>query len=368
MPPVAPAYSHSPLANWQENDPHYTSAEYAKILGESGVGQGKEDEGMSLDALQIQYVDYQQHCSPGGVPVCATNGTDNFYFENECHLEAHNLKLLFQHGTELEPTDLERCPVPCKAIKCKAVKKEVCGVSEAKGSKPRTFANECEMRRFECNNKIVLRIQQQGPCPRPSKRPRKKAQPRRKGKRPVTKNSHEEPPKVYFLFATTSTSTPKTINATTPLRDLTTSSTTTPRTISHRNKAPRSTTARTINSLVSTSRSSNSDIVYAGITDSTMVLPMVTANSTATGKAPPISNSTTESLMILTTRRSKIKDIANIIETTENYDSIEAKKETSSVRSTTEVYKKTTVEKSEVDSGTTSAPPMSSTTKIQNVM
>lgn len=94
------AQKSSPIANWHMADPHYTSDQYAKILGEAGLGQDADDkEHKGLGPMQIQYVDYQPNCQPGGVPVCATNGTDSFYFENHCRLEAANMKMLFQHGT-----------------------------------------------------------------------------------------------------------------------------------------------------------------------------------------------------------------------------------------------------------------------------
>lgn len=170
----------SPLANWRFSDPHYTSNQYAKILGESGVGHDPDDKdkaspGLNLNPehLQIQYVDYQPQCLPGGVPVCATNGTDSFYFENDCRLEAHNMKMLFQYGTgkplslrrspprkpnpislsELEPTEMERCLPTCQTMKCTAVERPVCALAEIGDATPQTFANECEMRRRECHTK-----------------------------------------------------------------------------------------------------------------------------------------------------------------------------------------------------------------------
>jgi len=103
---ILAAQKHSPIANWQMGDPHYTSDQYAKILGDAGVGQDSDEkDNKGIRAMQIQYVDYQPNCQPGGVPVCATNGTDSFYFENNCRLEAANMKMLFQYGTgEVEIT------------------------------------------------------------------------------------------------------------------------------------------------------------------------------------------------------------------------------------------------------------------------
>ncbi|KAH8341694.1 hypothetical protein KR074_006503 [Drosophila pseudoananassae] len=220
--------SHSPMPDWRYSDHHYTSAQYAKILGESGLGQDKEDKGLNLNALQIQYVDYQPHCMPGGIPVCATNGTDNFYFENECHLEAHNLKMLFQHGTELEPTDLERCTPPCQAMKCTKISRPVCALPEIVNSKPQTFVNECEMKRFGCESKLVVRILHQGPCQVPTARPRKpKNQRRNKPKRPA-KSRKEEPQKIYILLATT-TPKSKPFRPLNPARRITTRTPRTPR-------------------------------------------------------------------------------------------------------------------------------------------
>ncbi|XP_032309452.1 uncharacterized protein LOC6503571 isoform X1 [Drosophila ananassae] len=226
--------SQSAMPDWRYSDHHYTSAQYAKILGDSGLGQDKEDNGLNLNALQIQYVDYQPHCMPGGIPVCATNGTDNFYFENECHLEAHNLKMLFQHGTELEPTDLERCTPPCHTIKCTKVSRPVCALAEIVNSKPQTFVNECEMKRYGCESKLVVRILHQGPCQVPTTRPRKpKNQRRHKPQRPA-KSRKEKPQKIYILLATT---TPKSK----PFRAHGTTRRTTPRT-------PRITTSTTTTS------------------------------------------------------------------------------------------------------------------------
>ncbi|KAH8419693.1 hypothetical protein KR009_001112 [Drosophila setifemur] len=226
-PSTSPSQSQSsPLANWRFSDPHYTSAQYAKILGDSGVGRDKDDNGLGLGALQIQYVDYQPHCLPGGVPVCATNGTDHFYFENDCRLEAHNLKMLFQHGTELEATELERCVPPCHAMKCTQVKRPVCALAEIGGASPQTFANECEMRRRECHTKQVHRIKHEGPCENPTKTPRKKKQRRYRNRKigattsPISKLDNE-PQKFYILLTTT----PRTIRT---IRTTRTTGTTTP--------------------------------------------------------------------------------------------------------------------------------------------
>lgn len=85
---------------WKYNDPHFDTAQYAKIFGQAtgnanGNGAGQEQYG----PFQYQYVDHQPQCREGGEPVCATNGNNYFYFENNCKLEAHNMQLLFQHGT-----------------------------------------------------------------------------------------------------------------------------------------------------------------------------------------------------------------------------------------------------------------------------
>ncbi|KAH8356484.1 hypothetical protein KR200_002150 [Drosophila serrata] len=200
----------SPLANWRFSDPHYTSNQYAKILGDSGLGhdpddKDKKDVGINLNPehLQIQYVDYQPQCQSGGVPVCATNGTETFYFENDCRLEAHNMKMLFQYGTELEPTEMERCLPSCQAIKCTTVERPICVLAETRGALPQTFANECEMRRCECHTKQVLRILHQGRCQPPTKSLRKKKQ-RRNKKKPLktTSKMSSEPKKIYYLMAT----------------------------------------------------------------------------------------------------------------------------------------------------------------------
>lgn len=87
-------------AAWKYNDPHFDTAQYAKIFGQAtgnanGNGAGQEQYG----PFQYQYVDHQPQCREGGEPVCATNGNNYFYFENNCKLEAHNMQLLFQHGT-----------------------------------------------------------------------------------------------------------------------------------------------------------------------------------------------------------------------------------------------------------------------------
>jgi len=82
--------------NWQYNDPQYASAQYAKLYGQVTGSNPAQDQ---LGPFQYQYVDYQPNCKSGGDPVCATNGIKYFHFENDCKLEAHNIKLLFQYGT-----------------------------------------------------------------------------------------------------------------------------------------------------------------------------------------------------------------------------------------------------------------------------
>ncbi|KMZ09530.1 mucin-5AC [Drosophila simulans] len=225
------AQKSSPIANWHMGDPHYTSDQYAKILGEAGLGQDADDKDhKGLGPMQIQYVDYQPNCQPGGVPVCATNGTDSFYFENHCRLEAANMKMLFQHGTELEPTEMERCLPTCQTMKCTQVERPVCALAEIGGAIPQTFANECEMRRHECHTKQVLRILHTGPCQTPAKSGRKKKLRRNKKKRPTSNASISKfatvPKKVYVMLATpaprSSTTTPRTFFSTTTTRITTT--------------------------------------------------------------------------------------------------------------------------------------------------
>lgn len=85
---------------WKYNDPHYDAEQYAKIFGQAtGDGKGKGAGQEQFGPFQYQYVDHQPNCREGGQPVCATNGHTYFYFENDCKLEAHNMQLLFQHGT-----------------------------------------------------------------------------------------------------------------------------------------------------------------------------------------------------------------------------------------------------------------------------
>ncbi|XP_016985433.1 mucin-5AC [Drosophila rhopaloa] len=228
------AQKYSPIADWHLSDPHYTSDQYARILGEAGVGQDPDEKDpKGLGPMQIQYVDYQPNCQSGGVPVCATNGTDSFYFENNCRLEAANMKLLFQYGTELEPTEMERCLPTCQTMKCTQVERPVCALAEIGGALPQTFTNECEMRRRECHTKQVLRILHSGPCQTPTKSGRKKKLRRNKNKRPTTKATTSKlainPKKVYLMLATPApwSTSSTTRRVTTPT---TTRITTTPRT------------------------------------------------------------------------------------------------------------------------------------------
>lgn len=87
-------------AAWNYNDPHFDAAQYAKIFGQAtGNGNGNAPGQEQYGPFQYQYVDHQPNCREGGQPVCATNGNNYFYFENDCKLEAHNMQLLFQHGT-----------------------------------------------------------------------------------------------------------------------------------------------------------------------------------------------------------------------------------------------------------------------------
>ncbi|XP_016955136.1 mucin-5AC [Drosophila biarmipes] len=227
----AAAQKYSPIANWHMGDPHYTSDQYAKILGEAGLGQDSDEKGSKgLGAMQIQYVDYQPNCQPGGVPVCATNGTDSFYFENNCRLEAANIKMLFQYGTELEPTEMERCLPTCQTMKCTQVERPVCALAEIGGALPQTFANECEMRRRECHTKQVLRVLHEGPCQAPTKSGRKKKLRRNKNKRPTKASAiskfEKNPKKVYLMLATpapwSATTTPRMPTTSTTIRITTT--------------------------------------------------------------------------------------------------------------------------------------------------
>ncbi|BFG02205.1 integumentary mucin C.1 [Drosophila madeirensis] len=218
------------LGNWRFNDLHYSSAQYAKILADSGIGHDQDPTEKGARAgegggrsLQIQYVDYQPQCASGGVPVCATNGTDHFYFENDCRLEAHNMKMLFQYGTELEPTELERCQPTCRSMKCTKVQRPVCAVAEmgAEGSgaqTPTTFPNECEVRQHECQSRQAMRILHAGPCPAPTTKGRRKKKSRRnKGKRPATATATGSTgrPKVYVMLAEPSSKTSTTTTTTT---------------------------------------------------------------------------------------------------------------------------------------------------------
>ncbi|EDV47251.1 mucin-5AC [Drosophila erecta] len=225
------AQKSSPIANWHMGDSHYTSDQYAKILGDVGLGQDADDKDYKgLGPMQIQYVDYQPNCQAGGVPVCATNGTDSFYFENNCRLEAANMKMLFQHGTELEPTEMERCLPTCQTMKCSQVERPVCALAEIAGAVPQTFTNECEMRRRECHTKQVQRILHTGPCQTPTKSGRKKKL-RRNKKKPSTFSASNakfatNPKKVYIMLATpapwSSSTTPRPSSSTTTTRITTT--------------------------------------------------------------------------------------------------------------------------------------------------
>ncbi|EDW62608.1 uncharacterized protein Dvir_GJ16912 [Drosophila virilis] len=191
-------------AAWQYNDEQYAKAQYDKLFGH-GQNHGHD----RLGPFQYQYVDYQPKCGTGGQPVCATNGTNYFYFENNCKLEAANMKLLFQYGTELEPTELERCLPQCDNIICNKTYAPVCAVSEpgAKQDRGVTFANECEAHRRGCLTKQTMRILRKGPCRdvRFKSRPGSKGKGKRKhGRRRSTTSS------------TTTTTTTSTTTAATP--------------------------------------------------------------------------------------------------------------------------------------------------------
>ncbi|XP_052857842.1 uncharacterized protein LOC128265691 [Drosophila gunungcola] len=317
----------SPIANWHLSEPHYTSDQYAKILGEAGVGQDPDEKDhKGLGPMQIEYVDYQPNCQPGGVPVCATNGTDNFYFENDCRLEAANMKLLFQYGTELEPTEMERCLPTCLTMKCTQVGRPVCALAEIGGALPQTFANECEMRRRECHTKQVLRILHLGPCQTPTKTVRKKNRRRNKTKRIATKASvakfSNEQKKVYLMLATpdpwiTSTATPRT---TTPTDiGITTTERTRPTNLTSTSPAPMQfqQLMKLANPMVSVSRAVDAYNVYnipdvghdyAEITDSSlsMFLPEVGRVTESYSRRSSKSTSTTAKPVLLTTIATRI--------------------------------------------------------------
>ncbi|XP_034482474.1 uncharacterized protein LOC117787942 [Drosophila innubila] len=149
--------------NWQYNGQQYDNAQYAKLFGQvTGSNPAQEHFG----PFQYQYVDYQPNCKSGGQPVCATNGMKYFYFENDCKLEAHNIKSLFQYGTELEPTELERCMPNCANIECTTKYAPVCAAPETGPHQGQgvTYANECEVRRRECITKETQKFLNDGPC------------------------------------------------------------------------------------------------------------------------------------------------------------------------------------------------------------
>ncbi|XP_068154598.1 proteoglycan 4 [Drosophila tropicalis] len=160
----------------------------------------------------FEYVDYQARCEQGGEPVCATNGTQEFYFENECKLESHNMKSLFQHGTVLERTDLERCSPNCETIKCPTVYQPVCAApSEAADAvyattNGVTFGNLCEVRKHECVSQRAMRIVNQGVCRelKLKRRNRKNRNKNRKPKRvqPNIKSEQNSSSNVHFLITT----------------------------------------------------------------------------------------------------------------------------------------------------------------------
>lgn len=65
-----------------------------------------------------------------------------------------SLILNIEYHVELEPTDLERCTPPCQAMKCTKISRPVCALPEVVNSKPQTFLNECEMKRYGCEGKL----------------------------------------------------------------------------------------------------------------------------------------------------------------------------------------------------------------------
>ncbi|XP_030381607.1 mucin-5AC [Scaptodrosophila lebanonensis] len=184
------------LANnpWEYNSPEYASEQYASIFGSA-------DNGL-FGPLQYQYVDYLPNCSPGGQPICATDGKTYSYFENACRLEAHNMKLLFQQGTELEPTELENCLPKCDRIQCTKRHAPVCAVASDRVGEAQdgmTFGNECELRKYECNVKKPMQILNQGPC----------AQKLKVKKIKKMRQRYSKVRRVKTTTTTTSTTTPK---------------------------------------------------------------------------------------------------------------------------------------------------------------
>lgn len=192
--------------NWQYNDPQYASAQYAKLYGQVTGSNPAQDQ---LGPFQYQYVDYQPNCKSGGDPVCATNGIKYFHFENDCKLEAHNIKLLFQYGTELELTELERCMPNCDNIKCTTEYAPICAAPESgpHQGKGVTFANECEVRRRECLTKESQRFLNKGPCHQLKSKSKTKSK-KSKGRRKHRKHGNSTSP-------STSTSTTTTLTANT---------------------------------------------------------------------------------------------------------------------------------------------------------
>ncbi|EDW82809.2 uncharacterized protein Dwil_GK24947, partial [Drosophila willistoni] len=186
----------------------------------------------------FEYVDYQARCEQGGEPVCATNGRQEFYFENECKLESHNMKSLFQHGTVLERTDLERCSPNCETIKCPTVYQPVCAApSEAAADAVHatttngvTFGNLCEVRKHECVSQRAMRIVNQGVCRelKLKRRNRKNRNKNRKANRvqPHIVSEQNSSSNVHFLITTRADRMKAAINSSTTSANTTSASTT----------------------------------------------------------------------------------------------------------------------------------------------
>ncbi|XP_032594879.1 mucin-5AC [Drosophila grimshawi] len=216
---------------WQYNDPQLATAQYAKIIARISEKNGKNTSRDQLDPVQFQYVDYQPKCKTGGEPVCATNGSHHFHFENKCKLEAANMKMLFQHGTELEQTELERCLSECENIRCNNVYAPVCATTEQTPNQGQgvSFANECEVQRRGCITKQTMRILNKGPCQQKSKSRgkarRKHTKPRRfkisSKSAPATPSNNNK--QIFFMVPTEPSST-----ITKAIGTTTTTTTTTP--------------------------------------------------------------------------------------------------------------------------------------------
>ncbi|ALC48512.1 CG12716 [Drosophila busckii] len=296
---------------WQYNNPHYANAQYVKMLTGNN---NKEQEAPALGNLQYQYVDYQPNCRAGvGEPVCATDGKTFHYFENDCKLEAHNMKLLFQYGHELEPTEMERCLPNCENIKCTTHYEPVCaaavdGQQQGQGI---TFGNECEVQRRQCVTQQTFHILNKGIC-QPSKQKRKSRR-KSKGKRKLRRKSSK----------TTSTSTTSTTTTEMPIEShfydtLTTTSTTSATPASHMPMQFRQYLGLA-NSDVSVSRAVNAYSVYniddvglnyGAITDSSLSL-YLPGIGTVTDTPPSTTSTTTTTTTTTTTPKPSTTTVEN---------------------------------------------------------